>query len=126
MDHNLALRDDGLLISWGRNNSGQGSIPPGLTNIIAFSAGKEHSLALIRDIPPTTAMRLLEPGWNAEGFHFWLETIHDGLYRVEFKETLATPEWRVLTEVTGDGQRLKVNDPAASGSCRFYRVRLVR
>jgi hypothetical protein len=126
MDHNLALRDDGSLISWGRNDSGQSSIPSGLTNIIAFSAGKEHSLALIRDNPPAPAMRLLNPGADAEGFHFWLETVRGGLYRVEFKETLGAPEWNALPDVAGDGQRVMVKDPAAPGTSRFYRVRQMR
>lgn len=57
--HTLAIRNDGLLIAWGRNESGQlGSVStaymlpqfvPNLTGVIAVAAGGENSLALKTD-----------------------------------------------------------------------------
>jgi hypothetical protein len=126
MDHNLALRKDGALIAWGRTEAGQSAIPSGLTNIIAISAGKEHSLALMGDNSAVPLVRLLDPGFGVEGFHFWLETVNGGLYRVEFKETIDAPEWGALPDVVGDGQRVMVKVPATAGASGFYRVRQVR
>jgi alpha-tubulin suppressor-like RCC1 family protein len=60
--HSLALRSDGTVLAWGRNDSAQlgfGSasasptlvptVVPGLTNVIALAAGEAHSLALKGD-----------------------------------------------------------------------------
>ncbi len=37
------------VVAWGDNYSGQTSVPPGLTNVIAISAGGAHALALKHD-----------------------------------------------------------------------------
>lgn len=60
--HSLALREDGTVLAWGRNDSAQlglgstSSAPtltptpvPGLSNVIALAAGEAHSLALKSD-----------------------------------------------------------------------------
>src|SRR5205823_8554987 len=47
--HGLALRDDGTVVAWGRNSSGQTNVPAGLTNVVAIAAGSSHSLALTGD-----------------------------------------------------------------------------
>ncbi|NIP50953.1 MAG: hypothetical protein GWN67_03145, partial [Phycisphaerae bacterium] len=46
--HSLALRSDGSIIAWGRNNCGQATTPDG-NNYIAVSAGHSHNLALRSD-----------------------------------------------------------------------------
>src|SRR5688572_21027481 len=33
--HTLALRSNGTVVAWGENESGQASIPPGLSNVVA-------------------------------------------------------------------------------------------
>ncbi len=48
-DFNLALKTDGAVVGWGRNTSGQATIPAGLSNVVAIAAGSEHSLALKAD-----------------------------------------------------------------------------
>lgn len=48
--HSLALRADGSVVGWGRNNSGQTAIPASATGgVVAIVAGGYHSLALKAD-----------------------------------------------------------------------------
>ena len=53
-EHNLALKSDGTVVAWGagRTNNpsddadfGQSIVPPGLSNVVAVSAGGFHSMA---------------------------------------------------------------------------------
>jgi len=44
----VALRQNGTVIAWGDDKSGQTSVPPGLTEVIAITAGPKHTLALTR------------------------------------------------------------------------------
>src|SRR6185369_7617612 len=48
-DHCLALRKNGTLVGWGRNDSGQITLPLFLTNALAIAAGAQHSSALRAD-----------------------------------------------------------------------------
>lgn len=71
--HSLALKSDGTVVAWGDNYggdltygfsgsySGQASVPPGLSNVIAISAGGWHSLALKSD------GTVVAWGWNSYG-----------------------------------------------------------
>jgi alpha-tubulin suppressor-like RCC1 family protein len=45
----LALRRDGKVVAWGDNRSGQTTVPDGLGNVVAISAGGLHALALKAD-----------------------------------------------------------------------------
>ena len=47
--HSLALKNDGTVVGWGRNDYGQASPPSGLGGIIAIAAGDYHSMALRGD-----------------------------------------------------------------------------
>jgi len=49
--HCLALRADGTVVAWGRNenNAGETNVPAGLTNVVSVAAGSTHSLALRSD-----------------------------------------------------------------------------
>ncbi len=45
----LALLGDGRVVAWGDNLQGQSTVPEGLSNVVAVSAGKAHSVALRAD-----------------------------------------------------------------------------
>jgi len=45
----VALRENGTVAAWGRNNHGQATIPEELDRVVAVSAGVGHSLALQDD-----------------------------------------------------------------------------
>ena len=59
-NHSLALRRDGTVVAWGSNDSGQSSIPVGLSRVEAIAAGGAHSLAL------GSAVRILFNGGPAQ------------------------------------------------------------
>jgi hypothetical protein len=48
-DHCLAIKSDGTVIAWGRDDSKQVTLPSGLVNVVAIAAGAYHSLALKSD-----------------------------------------------------------------------------
>jgi hypothetical protein len=45
----MALKNDGTVVAWGNNDSGQTTIPSGLSGVVAISAGYGHSVALKGD-----------------------------------------------------------------------------
>ena len=45
----VALKDDGTVIAWGKNNYGQCNVPSDLRNVKQISAGYEHAVALRED-----------------------------------------------------------------------------
>ena len=45
----MALKRDGTIAAWGDNGWGQGTVPPGLNNIVSFGGGFAYSLALKSD-----------------------------------------------------------------------------
>ena len=47
--HSLALKSNGTVVAWGRNNYGQSAVPADLSDVIAISGGSEHGLALRSD-----------------------------------------------------------------------------
>ncbi|MGG4396921.1 hypothetical protein ABEX25_21695 [Paenibacillus thiaminolyticus] len=47
--HALALKRDGTVVAWGSNEQGEATVPVGLSDVMAVSAGYEYSLALRKD-----------------------------------------------------------------------------
>ena len=46
MDHALALKANGTVVAWGRNNAGQATVPSGLTDVVQVVAGYDFSAAV--------------------------------------------------------------------------------
>lgn len=46
--HGLALLTNGALAAWGYNAFGQANVPPGLSGVVAISAGGHHNLVITR------------------------------------------------------------------------------
>jgi photosystem II stability/assembly factor-like uncharacterized protein len=59
--HNLALKEDGTVVAWGRDDYGQATVPAGLSGVTAVAAGYGHSLALKGD------GTVVAWGWNESG-----------------------------------------------------------
>jgi len=57
----MALKTDGTVVAWGRNQYGQARVPVGLSDVIAVAAGDEFSLAL------TSAGQVVAWGRNQYG-----------------------------------------------------------
>ncbi len=45
----MALKGDGTVAAWGRNFSGQTTVPAGLSGVTAIAAGDNHAVALKAD-----------------------------------------------------------------------------
>lgn len=48
-EHGLALKSDGTVVAWGKNDTGQCDVPPGLADVVQVAAGFNHSVALKKD-----------------------------------------------------------------------------
>jgi alpha-tubulin suppressor-like RCC1 family protein len=48
-EHALALKSNGTVVAWGRNDFGQSNVPADLDGVVAIAAGGYHSLALKSD-----------------------------------------------------------------------------
>ena len=46
--HDLALRDDGTVVTWGRGNQRLLRVPPAVHDVLAVAAGQTFSVALVR------------------------------------------------------------------------------
>jgi hypothetical protein len=75
-------------------------------------------LAINRDV----ALQNLHGSGVDFGFSF--ATVSGGVYIVEFALSLSTPDWQLLTTITGDGNRAQVSDDFLVDPQRFYRIRL--
>lgn len=121
--HNLAIRQDGTVVAWGENNFGQCALPPGLGTTIAIAGGAAHSLFLAPSEPPAP-LNLTAQTHHAGEFRLSLPTWRGKSFRLEYKDSLSDPSWRLLSPAPGDGTRKTLCDPSANGAFRFYRVRV--
>ena len=49
MSRSLALTGDGTVVAWGEDDSGQSTVPAGLSGVVAVAAGDYHNLAVKSD-----------------------------------------------------------------------------
>ena len=47
--HTVTLKSDGTVVAWGNNDSGQATVPSGLSGVTAIAAGGAHTVALKND-----------------------------------------------------------------------------
>jgi hypothetical protein len=124
--HSLALSAHGTVVSWPRGAYAYlgAKVPNGLTNVIAVAAGAFHALALIGDGPPVVQASVNHPRMTADGFAVSVPSQSGRVYRLEYKHSLADPDWTPLPLVAGTGHERTLTDHTTSGSSqRFYRVR---
>ena len=48
-EHSLAIKEDGTVVAWGKNDYNQCDVPSGLKDVVAIRAARRHSLALKED-----------------------------------------------------------------------------
>jgi alpha-tubulin suppressor-like RCC1 family protein len=46
--HIVALKNDGTVVAWGDNSSGETAVPVGLSGVTSISAGDSYSVAFIQ------------------------------------------------------------------------------
>jgi alpha-tubulin suppressor-like RCC1 family protein len=116
----LARRADGTVAGWGDNTHGQRDYPEGLETPVTMAAGWYHGLALLGNA--SASPRLFQPTREGNSFKLALPTERGKSYRLEYKNSLAEPQWILQPAQAGDGGVKVFTDPDAGGAQRFYRV----
>lgn len=119
--HSIALKRDSTILAWGNDWNGQCDFDTGVSNVIAIAAGNAHSLLLEGN--RFAVPQLLYPTRQGRQFSVWVQTFYGRSYALEYKNSLATSTWNLLTTVRGNGARQFLVDTAADSPQRFYRVR---
>ncbi len=113
---------NGTVVAWGQNISGDISVPPGLTNVIAIAAAENFGMALIGNGPPVLNVPLSNPVIRTNGFSFSIPSQSGRVYMLQYLNSLTDTNWISLPLVHGNGLTLLLTDPAPTNSQRFYRV----
>ncbi|MBW2472284.1 MAG: hypothetical protein JRE18_09410, partial [Deltaproteobacteria bacterium] len=101
--HNVALKSDGTVVAWGKNNKDQATAPAG-SNFFAVAGGGEHSLA-IESNTPITRYTLSVTSQGASDIAIDSSTGHGGV----------TNYFRTLDP----GTTVTLTAPATSGTAAF-------
>lgn len=79
----------------------------------------------VRPVPvPPVNISLPTPTVNGTELSFNTPTVAGVVYCLEYKDSLADPQWKPALTITGTGGTLVLADPAAAASQRFYRLRM--
>ncbi len=125
--HSLALRADGTVAAWVESAHGGSpvfldNVPKGLVNVVAIAAGSSHDLALVANGPPESGVPIIRPSWVDSQFSLSLSTQSGRVFAMEYKESLAESDWKLLPLHAGNGRVLTLTDATAGGVQRYYRV----
>ena len=85
------------------------------------AAGDYQTVVLLTDSIPVP--QLLSPAWKAGRFSALIQTLSRKNYALESKDSIAATNWSGAGTNTGNGALRQLNDPAATVSQRFYRMR---
>jgi len=128
--HSLALKSDGTVVAWG---AGKGTdtfvdckqtvVPNGLNSVGFIAAGLVHSLAVQTGSLVPSHVSLKNPTLTSNGFSIELPTRSGHVYRLEYKDSLASNTWTPLPLNAGTGQVMPLTDTNAPPGQRFYRAR---
>lgn len=77
---------------------------------------EDHGLAI--HSPPRPALKVSDGVANLA-----FQTENRVNYAIEYTDSLAMPDWQLLTHVTGNGENVVVTD-GANHRMRFYRIRI--
>jgi hypothetical protein len=120
--HNLGLKTDGRLVSWGSPGYALNSVPVGLTNVVAISAGAYRNLAVTAKLR-IDFVELIE---SSPVIHF--HSFAGQQYQVDCSPGLVPNDWTPLltNKIPGCGHDTAVTDTNALriAPARFYRVKL--
>ncbi len=119
--HSLALRSDGTVVAWGDNLFGQSVVPTNLIGVVAVAAGDYHSLTFSGQPPP--APQISGAARTGKTFTALVPTVRGKTFFLYSKNSLSDSNWTWLGGISGDSSQKPLNDPAAAGAQRFYRVR---
>ena len=102
---------------------GQSQVPTNLGNVVAVAAGVYHSLALVDGDPK--AIQIIPSSMIRSGSTIALKVLTESghVYRLEYKDSLVSPDWVALPLVPGNGGMQTLQDTNATSGQRFYRVR---
>lgn len=124
-DHSVALTPDGHVTGWGNyyDESIQAAILPGMSNLVAISAGYTYTLGLRADL----AVDSLTISNQNPTIHF--HTFAGQQYAVQTTSDLRSPDWEDLagSSIPGTGFETTVSDTNSLNrtTSRFYRIRVV-
>ncbi len=98
-NHNLAITEDGNVIAWGLDESGQTNVPSSVSAALSVAAGASHSLALLASG--------IVVGWGDDAYG--QTNIPDALLPVYYIETyfgeyeVINPDWMPVQAIAAGG-----------------------
>jgi hypothetical protein len=111
---------------WPTNASGTGFSIQRL-NLAGYANDQTNWFAALptpgKTSSPPPEIRLLEPSLTQTGFQLSFLSTQAQSYTVEFTSSFSPQDWTSLTNLTGNGGLLTVEDKTMSATGRFYRVR---
>jgi uncharacterized delta-60 repeat protein len=100
----------------------------GLNQAGSYQAVISNSVAVLRSAVATLSvespeLRVVNPSQTSNHFNLTLPcTVTGKSYLLEFKNSLADPDWKTFSAVMGTGSVLNLSDSSGYNPSRFYRV----